>query len=141
MKKQCTNSSCRKFFTLPLKDGKCPHCGKDYARAGGFGKPESVAMQINGRTVPLTAPLRNYAAALKKHMPANRARLQFMRELLAAARHAQQECELVPRLGKNVVSLRREADRDQVFARISRDRLEDVGIPGEPQGAGHPPFL
>jgi len=88
MKKQCTNSSCRKFFTLPLKDGKCPHCGKDYARAGGFGKPESVTMQINGRTVPLTVPLRNYAAALKKHMPANRARLQFMRELLAAARHA-----------------------------------------------------
>ena len=32
MQKQCTNSSCRKFFTVSASGTACPWCGKQYPR-------------------------------------------------------------------------------------------------------------
>lgn len=32
MQKQCTNSACRKFFTLSASGADCPWCGKQYPR-------------------------------------------------------------------------------------------------------------
>ncbi len=33
MKKKCTNSKCRKIFTLWMGEKSCPYCGKEYPRA------------------------------------------------------------------------------------------------------------
>ena len=35
MKKKCTNSKCRKTFSISIKTSSCPYCGKEYPRMKG----------------------------------------------------------------------------------------------------------
>ena len=40
MKKKCTNSKCRKTFTLWMGARSCPYCGKEYPRAFDWSRQE-----------------------------------------------------------------------------------------------------
>lgn len=50
MKKRCTNSACRKFFTA---DSVCPYCGKEYPRIPSIA--HEVYLINSGRRIGFTA--------------------------------------------------------------------------------------
>ena len=61
MQKQCTNSACRKFFTVSASGEACPWCGKQYTRIRFAeqrkkGKPHKQAEEA--RPMPVKPPLK-----------------------------------------------------------------------------------
>lgn len=134
MKKQCTRSSCRKFFTLPLKDGKCPYCGKTYARAGSFSKPERAPMtmvSVNGRLLAIDPVLIPHQDVCPPQPPRTSRRvlltIKALRALIDASLGVHMSLADTKKLAENIVY------GEQVPAHLQLDANGVLLAAGEPR--------
>ncbi len=79
MRKRCTNSSCRKLFSLDVF-GKCPHCGKVYPR---LHRADEVILNLDGRNVNIMPYLREMVEAgyLDIHWEGSPAKIRCIKSL------------------------------------------------------------